>query len=130
REMTVLGSNSPEDLTQVSFWTKQSQSCTMHISGCARKSFMTLGKTIRDQRKKLEMSQKQLAEMIRKDDGTSISPQYLNDIELERRSPPDYMLDQLATLLKVPPDDLYFLAGQFSPELRPKEYDPVKFQKA
>jgi transcriptional regulator with XRE-family HTH domain len=102
----------------------------MLISGLPERADMTLGKVIRDKRKKLEISQKQLAEKVTKEDGESISPQYLNDIELERRSPPDYILDQFATLLELPRDDLYLLAGQLPSDLRPGEYDPPRFRAA
>ena len=91
---------------------------------------MTLGSVIREKRKKSGMSQKQLAEKIKKEDEGSISPQYLNDIELERRTPPAYILDQLAELLELPLDDLYLLAGQFPSDLRPGEYDPSRFRAA
>ena len=91
---------------------------------------MSLGNVIRDHRKTLEISQKQLAQKIKKEDGESISPQYLNDIELGRRNPPEYILDQLAELLKLPRDHLYLLAGQLPSELRPDKYDARRLRQA
>jgi len=92
---------------------------------------MTFGEIIRDQRKKLGMSQKQLAERIKKEDGQSISPQYLNDIEFGRRNPPpEYIIDQLADILEIPQEDLYLLAGQIPSEMRPTTYDPARFREA
>jgi transcriptional regulator with XRE-family HTH domain len=41
----------------------------------------SFGHAISSARKKLEMSQKELAGKIRKEDGEAITPQYLNDIE-------------------------------------------------
>ena len=41
--------------------------------------------------------QKQLAALIKKDDGRPISPQYLNDLEHDRRHPPsEVLLSQFA----------------------------------
>ncbi|MDO8615898.1 MAG: helix-turn-helix transcriptional regulator [Dehalococcoidia bacterium] len=91
---------------------------------------MSLGRVIRERRKELGMSQKQLAEKLLKEDGEPISPQYLNDIELERRAAPEYILDQLSRILRLPRDHLYLLAGQFPPDVRPKTYDAPRFQRA
>jgi len=59
---------------------------------------MTFGQAIINARKAKQMSQKQLASLIIKEDGTPISPQYLNDIERDRRNPPTTSL--LASLRK------------------------------
>jgi hypothetical protein len=54
-----------------------------------------------------------------KQDGKPISVQYLNDIEHGRRgAPPDYVLVQLAKLLRVPLDILYFRAERLPPDIR------------
>jgi hypothetical protein len=47
-------------------------------------TFTTTGAGVKA-RKKLGISQKNLADRIKKEDGQSISPQYLNDIERDRR---------------------------------------------
>ena len=47
----------------------------------------TFGRIIADARKALGMSQKELAGRTRKGGGDSISPQYLNVIEHDRRNP-------------------------------------------
>lgn len=83
------------------------------------------GKVISDKRKELQINQKDLAASIKKEDGISISPQYLNDIERGRRNtPPEYIIKQLAEKLKLSEDYLFFLARKlpenlgdnFSPE--------------
>ena len=57
----------------------------------------TFGRIIADARKALGMSQKELAARTRKEGGGAISPQYLNDIEHDRRNPPsEYIIEQLA----------------------------------
>ena len=58
---------------------------------------MTFGETIAGARKDKGVSQRELAMRIVKEDGAAISPQYLNDIERDRRNPPgDHLLEQLA----------------------------------
>jgi transcriptional regulator with XRE-family HTH domain len=52
---------------------------------------LTFGRVISEARKNRELSQKELAMLVRKEDGNAISPQYLNDLERDRRSPGDYI---------------------------------------
>jgi transcriptional regulator with XRE-family HTH domain len=80
---------------------------------------MTFGQTIVAARKKLGLSQKDLALHIKKEDGTPISPQYLNDLERNRRNPPSaFLLQQFATELQIAPEYLFFVAGQYPDDLR------------
>lgn len=86
---------------------------------------MTFGQFILKQRKEFGLSQKDLAALIKKEDGTPISAQYLNDLERDRRNPPsDFLLKQLAIELKIPLDYIQFLAGQFPEDLRGVSYQP------
>lgn len=79
----------------------------------------TFGTVIAEYRKKLRLSQKELAEKITKEDGEQISPQYLNDLEHDRRNPPaDFLLKQLAQVLAIELDYLYTLAGEIPADLR------------
>lgn len=79
----------------------------------------SFGTTIADARKKLTMSQKELAEKIKKEDGTQISPQYLNDIERDRRSPTsEHMIDQFAKVLGLDRNVLLFWAGKIPEEVK------------
>lgn len=82
----------------------------------------TFGKYIADARKALHMSQKELAQRIlREEDQQPISPQYLNDIERDRRSPSsDHLIHQFAHVLKIDPDYLHYLAGKLPEEIRQK----------
>lgn len=83
---------------------------------------MTFGTVIAKARKEAGISQKDLASRIRKEDGTSISPQYLNDIEHDRRKPPhEDMRNQFADVLDLPADYLHLLAGSI-PESDLNEY--------
>jgi transcriptional regulator with XRE-family HTH domain len=90
----------------------------------------TFGSYIANARKKIPLSQKQLAERIlREEDGEPISPQYLNDIERDRRSPTsDHLIQQFAKVLKIDADYLNYLAGKLPEEIRAKNLseDTVK----
>lgn len=79
----------------------------------------TFGEAIAEKRKELGLSQKQLAEKIQREEGGSISPQYLNDIEHDRRSPSsDHIIGEFARVLSLSSNYLYFLAGRVPAELR------------
>ncbi len=82
----------------------------------------TLGELICNRRKELNLSQKELAiRILREEDNKPISPQYLNDIEHDRRTPSsDHLIRQFAIALDVEPDFLFFLAGAIPGELRSK----------
>jgi transcriptional regulator with XRE-family HTH domain len=63
----------------------------------------SFGSLIASARKEQRLSQKELAEKIIKEDGQAITPQYLNDIEHDRRSPTsDYLVKQFAKALRHP----------------------------
>jgi len=81
---------------------------------------VTFGQAISKARKGLGLSQKELASQVKKEeDGKSISPQYLNDIEHDRRSPTsDHLIRQFATLLEVDEGFLFVLAGKIPDEMR------------
>jgi transcriptional regulator with XRE-family HTH domain len=78
------------------------------------------GDAINKARRAQRWSLRQLAERIKKEDGTPISPQYLNDIELNRRSPSLHVLRELARELELDQDTLLHLAG--SAETVVREY--------
>ena len=90
----------------------------------------TFGRYIADARKKLQMSQKELAsQILREEDDEPISPQYLNDIERDRRNPSsDHLIQQFAKVLKIDADYLSYLAGKLPEEIRRKNLseDAVK----
>jgi transcriptional regulator with XRE-family HTH domain len=71
----------------------------------------TFGKAVSAARKALGLSQRQLAVRVKKEDGEQISPQYLNDIERERRcAPSQRLILHFAKVLKLEPDYLFALA--------------------
>ena len=74
---------------------------------------LSFGRRIANQRKELGLSLQEVADQVKKEDGETISPQYLNDIEHDRRQPDsNHLIQQLASALKLPPEVLYYEAGR------------------
>ncbi len=85
---------------------------------------MTFGRVIADARKNANLSLRELAAKIKKEDGSPISPQYLNDLEHDRRNhPSDFLLQQFAQVLDIPIEVLYYHAGEIPAELRGMQVD-------
>ena len=60
----------------------------------------------------------EVAERLRREDGRKVLPPHLNDLEHDRRYPPENsVIDQLAKILGVSPDVLYFHANRLSDDL-------------
>lgn len=92
---------------------------------------MSFGQTIAQARKAKHLSQKDLAQLVTKEDGTSISPQYLNDIERDRRNAPSgHIIRALAEHLELSPDFLYFMAGQIPADIRAGSFDAADVEAA
>ena len=95
-----------------------------------RDEYQTFGCAISNARKEKGWSLKDLASRIRREDGQTISPQYLNDIEHDRRRPSsDHIVMQFAGALKVNPDWLYYLAGRFPEDLRRRQLSEQEVKK-
>ena len=78
----------------------------------------TFGSIIAGARRARLLSQKELAARIMKDDGTPISPQYLNDIERDRRNAPsEFLVAQFASQLDLDRDLLCLMAGALPQDL-------------
>src|SRR3984893_8603990 len=74
----------------------------------------TFGGAISEARKAKGCALKDLAARVLREDEEAISPQYLNDIEHDRRSPSsDRTVQQFADALGIDRDWLYYLAGRF-----------------
>lgn len=86
------------------------------------------GHVISEARKKAGFTQKQLAALIIKEDGDSISLAYLNDIEHGRRNrPSDHLIEQFARILSLSPAFLYYCANEIPIEIRGKIIDQKRF---
>jgi len=83
---------------------------------------MTFGRAIAAARKAKGLNQKELAALVMKEEGEGcISPQYLNDIENDRRSPTsDHLIRQFAQVLDEDEGYLFVLAGKIPDDLRQK----------
>lgn len=91
----------------------------------------TFGETIAAARKGKNMSQKELAARILKEDGEPITPQYLNDIEHDRRSPSsELMVRQFARELDQSVDYLLWLVGRLPADVRKKKVAPDQVDRA
>lgn len=89
---------------------------------------MTFGSIITQSRKKAGLTQKQLTELIKKEDGEPISLAYLNDIEHGRRNrPSDHLIEQFAKTLGIAPEFLYYCANEIPLDIRGKQIDQQKF---
>jgi ribosome-binding protein aMBF1 (putative translation factor) len=85
-------------------WQPVSYAATplMRGSGARRGSErVTFGQTIADARKRAGLSQKGLAARIKKDDGQSISAQYLHDLERDRHAFKEAMHEDLFLVLRL-----------------------------
>lgn len=92
---------------------------------------LTFGQYIARKRKDLGLSQKELARQISKEDDSSISPQYLNDIERDRRNPPgDPILRQFARVLHIDEDFLWYLADGLPTDTKKLSDDPDRVARA
>lgn len=79
----------------------------------------TFGQIIASARKGAGISQKDFAAQIRKEDGDTISPQYLNDIEHNRRNPPsEFIIDQFAKVLGLSREHLIGAACMLPNDLK------------
>ena len=87
---------------------------------------MSFGEVLVRSRNKAGLQQKELATLIKKKDGESISPAYLNDLEHDRRNPSDYLIEQFASILIISADYLYHCAGILPPSLRNCEIDETQ----
>jgi transcriptional regulator with XRE-family HTH domain len=91
----------------------------------------TFGETIAEARKRAGLTQKELAAKLKKDDGTPISPQYLNDIEHDRRgAPPDGLLKQISRVLDIDSDLLAYRAGRLPESLVDHRAEPSQVVEA
>lgn len=79
----------------------------------------TFGTMVAEARRAIGISQKELASKVKKEDGQAISPQYLNDVERDRRNPPsEYLIVQIAAALKIDKDVLCLAAGTIPEDVK------------
>ncbi|MBR0795661.1 helix-turn-helix transcriptional regulator [Bradyrhizobium jicamae] len=94
-------------------------------------SEQSFGGAIAEARKAKGWSLRELASRILREDEESISQQYLNDIEHDRRSPSsDRMVQQFSDVLGINRDWLYYLAGRFPEDVRVRNLSQEQVRKA
>jgi transcriptional regulator with XRE-family HTH domain len=91
---------------------------------------VSFGATVRSARKDRGLSQRQVADKVRKEDGSAITQQYLNDIELERRIPSPHVIKELARALHLDLDLLNAMAGQMPQDVDLTRYEPERIVQA
>jgi transcriptional regulator with XRE-family HTH domain len=91
---------------------------------------MSFGSLVAEARKRAKLSQKELAARVKKENGVPISPQYLNDIEHDRRNAPAHLIEEFAKVLQIQPDLLYYWAGTLPHDLRREKVDPERVASA
>lgn len=85
---------------------------------------VTFGQSISEARKRKNLSQRQLAARVTKENGQPISPQYLNDFERDRRVPSsDRLIEQFAKVLGISEYVLYHRVGEVPRDLRDTDAD-------
>lgn len=82
------------------------------VEGPSSQRVNTLGQILRQAREAQRWSLRQTAAQIRRPNGVSITPQYLHDLEHNRRHPSLHLVDELATVLHLDPLMLVVLAGK------------------
>ncbi len=92
----------------------------------------SFGRAIASARKDLGLSQKELAtRILKEEDGEAITPQYLNDIEHDRRSPSsDHMVKQFASELQISANVLYLLARRVPGDVATANASPEQIDRA
>jgi transcriptional regulator with XRE-family HTH domain len=72
---------------------------------------LRLGEVVKHARQARHLTLPRLADQVTKEDGTSVSPQYLFDIEVHHRVPAPHVLRELARVLGLDYDTLVALTG-------------------
>src|ERR1700674_2375889 len=94
----------------------------IYLSVCEKgltEQMASFGDYIAARRKALKLTQKDVALQLKKDDGIPISLSYFHDIEAGKRNPPnDQIIEQLATILEIPIDILYFRAERMPADFK------------
>ena len=78
----------------------------------------SFGQVIKRRRRELGLTQREVAERVRFEDGHAISGAYLVELEHNTRRPPRaFLIEQFASALNLKADVLYFAAGRLPADL-------------
>lgn len=79
----------------------------------------TFGQVITEARKRAGLTQKEVAERLKREDGRPVDAPYLNAVEHDRRRPPpNHLLEQLAKIIGIAADLLYFHANRMPTDIK------------
>ena len=80
------------------------------------------GQVIKRRRRELRLTQREVTERIRFEDGRTISGSYLVELEhCTRRPPRAFLVEQFARALSLKADVLYFAAGRLPADLEGRD---------
>jgi transcriptional regulator with XRE-family HTH domain len=86
----------------------------------------TFGQVLTEARKRAGLTQKEVAERLRREDGRPVDAPYLNAVEHDRRRPPpNHLIEQLARIIGISAEVLFFHANRMPTEI---EGDPDEEQ--
>ena len=90
----------------------------------------TFGQVLREARKKSGITQRELAARLKREDGRPVDPPYLNAVEHDHRYPPeDSLIEQIAKIVGISADVLYFHANRQPPDVK-TETDEARLEAA
>jgi transcriptional regulator with XRE-family HTH domain len=76
------------------------------------------GQVMTEARKRARLSQKEVAERLKREDGSPVDSPYLNPVEHDRRRlPPDHLVEQLAKIPGISADYLFYHARRMPSDL-------------
>jgi transcriptional regulator with XRE-family HTH domain len=79
----------------------------------------TFGQILREARKRAGLTQRELAAQLKREGGRPVDPPYLNAIEHDHRYPPeDYLIEQMAKIVGISADVLYFHANRHPADVK------------
>jgi transcriptional regulator with XRE-family HTH domain len=79
----------------------------------------TFGQVITEARKRAGLTQKEVAGRLKREDGRPVDAPYLNAVEHDRRYPPsNHLIEQLARILGISADVLYFHANRMPADIK------------
>jgi transcriptional regulator with XRE-family HTH domain len=89
------------------------------VAGAVENRMKTFGQVLREARKKAGITQRELAARLKREDGRPVDPPYLNAVEHDHRYPPeDYLIEQMARIVGISADVLYFHANRQPPDVK------------
>jgi transcriptional regulator with XRE-family HTH domain len=79
----------------------------------------TFGHVLTEARKRAGLTQKEVAESLRRPDGRRVDAPDLNAVEHDRRRlPPDYLIEQLAKIIGISANVLFFHARRMPTDIK------------